>query len=127
MQGLLGAQIHADTAALRGRKATGDALHVSERHVSTGGVVRYWHGKQFSLDLLKTRAVSINERLVVQALANDDGQHGQEQEGIGARSQLQVNIRLIGRLSPARINDHHGAVGVVLDVAQHIAGIDDAV
>jgi hypothetical protein len=95
MQGLLGAQIHADAAALRGRKATGNALQVGERHVSTGGIVGDGHGKQFSPDLLKTRAVSINECLVVQVLANNGGQYGQEQEGIGTRSKLQVNIRLI--------------------------------
>ena len=126
MERVLDAQIDADAGGAGRREAAGHAFDVCRRQFRPPHVFGNGNGQQLSFHFVKTGAMPREKFAVVQPLADDDAQHGQHQEGISTGLDWQMDVRLPGGFGTARIDHDHGARGILLQVAQGIAGVGNA-
>ncbi len=119
-----GVQVHLHAEVLDHRDAAGTrdpfGRPTQQRLLDAAGPRKVRHGDplQGLGDGRKSSGVLVDPLPCHQSVLNDDRRQGREAPRIGARTNGEVEVRHLGRLAAPRVDDDHGARGVVLNLAQ---------
>jgi hypothetical protein len=124
---LLDAELDPDRHGLGGQDHVHGPFHVGHLHAGVRDPVGDGDGGQGGGHLVEAVGVLGQPGDVVGVALDDHGQHGRQQEGVGARPQGEVEVGHVGRLRAAGVDDQHPAAGLDLDLVDHLAGVAEAV
>src|SRR5262245_7127063 len=81
------------------------------------------HVEQDLADLVEPHSMHLQERSIVAAAVENQGENRAKQKGVSTRTQLQVQVRHLGDFGTARVDNQQMAARIALDLVDKITRV----